>query len=631
MNNRGFKITAIVLNWILCAATIAFDVVFTFFEKTLLMKGIASAGFVLVGIVCFAWSLKIKAGVKFPLTMLCGLVFAMAGDIVLNIHFIAGAALFAVGHVLYVCSYMFLQKFKWTDLITGLCVFIPAVLFITLAPIFNFGGILMEIVCIVYALILSFMLGKAVSLFIRKQSALHALIAIGSILFFVSDFALLINMFAVKNLATRIVCLGTYYPAQLMLALSIFVYCTAKEGGMSVLTKIFGRIYQGVFKMLLPVLPYKDPEIIEKVEEIPAVLEKNSKKKPLLVTDKTIYSFGLCTGLENSLKEHGLSYALFDGVVANPTSENVENALELYKNENCDCIIAFGGGSPMDCAKGVGARLSRPKKSLAKLGGILKVRKKIPLLIAVPTTAGTGSETTLACVIVDSETRHKYAINDFPLIPSYAVLDEEVTMTMPPRVAATTGMDALTHAIEAYIGKSGNKPTRKDALEAIKLIFENIEESCNEKTREARKNMLVASHKAGRAFSKAYVGYVHAVAHSLGGKYDTPHGLANAVLLPVVLRKYGKTIFKKLNQIALFCGLVDGTAKPAAGAEAVIRKIEGLNGALNIPKTLTVHEEDIEELTEYAYKEATPLYPVPVLWGKAQLKEIYQTVGSTNE
>ena len=627
MNNRSFKITAIVLNFILCAVTIAFDVVFTFFEKTLLMKGLASAGFVLVGIVCFIWSLKIKAGIKFPLTMLCGLVFAMAGDIVLNVHFIAGAALFAVGHVLYVCSYMFLQKFKWTDLIAGLCVFVPSVLFITLAPIFDFGGILMEIVCIVYALILSFMLGKAISLLIRKQSALHALIAIGSILFYVSDFALLINMFtAVKGMATRIVCLGTYYPAQLMLALSIFVYCTAKEGGMSVLTKVFSRIYQGVFKMLLPVLPYKDPEVIEKVEEISAVLAKNGKKKPLLVTDKTIYSFGLCAGLENSFKKQGFDYALFDGVVANPTSENVESALELYKNENCDCIIAFGGGSPMDCAKGVGARLAKPKRSLAKLGGILKVRKKIPLLIAVPTTAGTGSETTLACVIVDSQTRHKYAINDFPLIPSYAVLDEEVTMTMPPHVAATTGMDALTHAIEAYIGKSGNKGTRRDALEAIKLIFDNIEESCNEKTREARKNMLVASHKAGRAFSKAYVGYVHAVAHSLGGKYDTPHGLANAVLLPVVLRKYGKAIFKKLNQIALFCGLIDSSASPAEGAEAVIKKIEGLNEKLNIPKTLTVHEGDLKELTEYAYKEATPLYPVPVLWGKTQLKEIYDEV-----
>lgn len=626
MNNRSFKTFAIVLNLILCAAVIAFDVVFTFFEKTLLMKGFASAGFVLVGFVCFALSLKLKTGVKFPAVMLCGLIFAMAGDIVLNIQFIAGAALFAVGHILYLAAYMILQKPHWADLVAGLCVFVPSVLFITLAPIFDFGGILMEIVCIVYALILSFMLGKALSMLILKQSALNATIAIGSILFYVSDLALLINMFAIKSLATRIICLGTYYPAQLLLALSIFVYCTQKEGGMSVLTKIFCRVFQGVFKLMLPILPYKDPEIIDSVEGIPAVLEKRGKKKPLLITDKTIYELGICAGLEKSLKDSGYEYALFNEVVANPTTDNVEKALAIYKDEGCDSLIAFGGGSPMDCAKGVGARVAKPKKPLSKLGGILKVRRKIPLLVAVPTTAGTGSETTLACVVVDSQTRHKYAINDFPLIPAYAVLDEEVTMTMPARIAATTGMDALTHAIEAYIGKSGNKSTRRDALEAIKLIFGNIEESCNLKTKEARKNMLVASHKAGRAFSKAYVGYVHAVAHSLGGKYDTPHGLANAVLLPVVLKKYGKAVYKKLNEIALYCGLSDKSSSPAEGANAVIERIEGLNETLNIPKTLTVKDEDIDELVGYAYKEATPLYPVPVLWSKANLKEIYKEV-----
>ncbi len=401
-----------------------------------------------------------------------------------------------------------------------------------------------------------------------------------------------------------------------------------KYGKMNPFTKVFSRVYQWVFKIALPILPYKDPKIIEAVEQIPDVLKTNGKKKPLVVTDKTIYSLGLCKGLEDSLNGAGISYELFYGVVANPTTENVESALKLFKEGQCDCIIAFGGGSPMDCAKGVGARVVRPKKTLNKLGGILKVRKKIPLLIAVPTTAGTGSETTLACVIVDSETRHKYAINDFPLIPSYAVLDEQVTMSMPPHIAATTGMDALTHAIEAYVGKSGNKGTRKDALEAIKAIFENIESSYNEKDREARKNMLVASHKAGRAFSKAYVGYVHAIAHSLGGKYDTPHGLANAVLLPIVLRQYGKCVHKKLIKIALYCGLCDKTASYADGAEAVIRKIEELNEKLDIPQTLTVKKEDLPELVAYAYKEATPLYPVPAMWGKAKIKQIYEIAGN---
>ena len=396
---------------------------------------------------------------------------------------------------------------------------------------------------------------------------------------------------------------------------------------MNLFTKIYCRTYQWVFKILLPVLPYRDPKIIESVGGVPEAVKQNGKQKPLIVTDGTIYSLGLCNGLEESLKSQGIDYEVFCGVVANPTTSNVEDALKIYKDGGCDCIIAFGGGSPMDCAKGVGARVARPKKQLNKLGGILKVRKKIPLLIAIPTTAGTGSETTLACVVVDSETRHKYAINDFPLIPSYAVLDEEVTMSMPPHVAATTGMDALTHAIEAFIGRSGNKGTRKDALDAIKLIFENIEASYNQKTREARKNMLIASHKAGRAFSKAYVGYVHAVAHSLGGKYDVPHGLANAVLLPIVLKQYGKAAHKKLKKIAVFCGLCDKKASAEAGARAVIDKIEELNAAMNIPKTLNVRAEDIDGLAEYAYREATPLYPVPALWSRKKLKEIYRIAG----
>lgn len=630
-NNKSFKLAALILNCLLSAAVIALDVIFTIPKYSeLWIKATASAGFVLVGLVCFVYCIKIKAGVKFPAVMLAGLAVCMAGDVVLNIEFIPGAALFALGHVLYIVSYVLLQKFSWKDLIIGVCLFVPCVLFITLAPIFKFGDVMLEIVCVAYALILSLMLSKAVTMFIRERCALHAIIAIGSLLFFASDFALLMNMFAENTLASRIACLSTYYPAQLLLALSIFVYCTAKQGGMSVLTKIYSRVFQGVLKLALPLLPYKDPKIIDAISDIPTVLKDNGKRKPLIVTDKTIYELGLCAGLEQSLKDSGTEYAAFCDVVANPTTDNVDAALNVYKTEGCDCLIAFGGGSPMDCAKGVGARIAKPNKTLNKLGGILKICKKIPLLIAVPTTAGTGSETTLACVIVDSETRHKYAINDFPLIPPYAVLDEEVTMSMPPRIAATTGLDALTHAIEAYIGRGGNSGTRRDALDAIKLIFENLEASCNEKTREARKNMLIASHKAGRAFSKAYVGYVHAVAHSLGGKYDTPHGLANAVLLPVVLKQYGKAIHKKLNQIALHCGLVTETAAPDV-ATVVIEKIEQLNVALNIPATLKMKQADLDELATYAYKEAAPLYPVPVLWGKTDLKKIYNAVADFAE
>lgn len=392
--------------------------------------------------------------------------------------------------------------------------------------------------------------------------------------------------------------------------------------------RLYCRILQGVFKTVLPLMPFKTPIVLDRIVDIPATLKANGKIKPLIVTGKNIRSLGLTLPLEEKLIEENMSYAVFDRVVANPTTDNVADALKIYSESGCDCLIAFGGGSPMDCAKCVGALVARPDKNLNKLKGVLKVRKKIPLLVAVPTTAGTGSETTVAAVVVDSNTRHKYAISDFSLIPSYAVLDEEVTMTLPKPVVASTGMDALTHAIEAYIGRSGYRNTNKNALEAIRLIFENFEISYFEGTGEARKNMLVASYLAGRAFTKSYVGYVHALAHPLGGKYDTPHGLANAVILPVVLESYGKAIYKKLWKIAVYCSLADKNTSYADGAKIIIDKIKSLNERFDIPQTLTVKEEDLDELSSYAEKEANPLYPVPVLYSCAQLKELYKKIGN---
>ncbi len=400
---------------------------------------------------------------------------------------------------------------------------------------------------------------------------------------------------------------------------------------MNIFKKIYCRAFQFIFKCALPILPYKNPTIIDKAESIADVLEANGKSKPLIVTDKTVRGLGLMQKTENALIEKGLNYAVYDEVVANPTTENVAAALEMYRNEACDSLIAFGGGSPIDCAKGVGTLVARPKKSLDKLRGILKVRKKIPLLIAVPTTAGTGSETTLACVIVDSESRHKYAINDFPLIPEYAVLDEEMILSLPPHIAATTGMDALTHAIEAFIGKSGNKSTRADALQAAKLIFENLEVFYTEKNRAAAHNMLFASHLAGRAFSKSYVGYVHALAHALGGKYNVPHGFANAVILPTVLREYGKKAHGKLKKIAVYCGMADEETPPDVAAGRVIERIEAMNAKFGIPQKIAeIKREDIKGLAAYADKEANPLYPVPVLWDAKKLENMYEKIGETN-
>ena len=394
---------------------------------------------------------------------------------------------------------------------------------------------------------------------------------------------------------------------------------------MNTLRKIYCRAFQKAFHIAIPFLPYRKPKIAGSVRELPEIIMRHKCTHVLIITDGGIMTLGLTRRLEKALKEAGIPYTIYDKTVANPTTVNVREALELYHKEGCDAIIGFGGGSSMDCAKAVGACAVKPNQSLAQMKGILKVHKKLPLLMAVPTTAGTGSETTLAAVITDADTRYKYAINDFPLIPRYAVLDPKVTLSLPPFITATTGMDALTHAVEAYIGNSTTIDTRRDALKAVKLIFENIDIAYEHGDNiHARRNMLHASFYAGCAFTKSYVGYVHAVAHSLGGQYNVPHGLANAILLPLVLRGYGSCIDKKLHRLAIAAGLADKNTPDHEAAELFIRAIEEMKerlGIVNIVKE--IQETDIPKLAHYADKEANPLYPVPKLMDASELEKFY--------
>ena len=394
---------------------------------------------------------------------------------------------------------------------------------------------------------------------------------------------------------------------------------------MNKIIKIYCRTFQNAFKLALPFLPYRKPEIVGSVKKLPEIIKKRKCDNVLIITDSGIMRLGLTGRLEKALSDNGITYSIYDKTVANPTTVNVSEALDIYVSNACNAIIGFGGGSSMDCAKAVGARVAKPKQSLEKMKGILKVHKKLPLLIAIPTTAGTGSETTLAAVITDAETRHKYAINDFPLIPRYAVLDPKVTLSLPPFITATTGMDALTHAVEAYIGNSTTHGTRKDALLAVKLIFENLDTAYNDGSNiEARRNMLKASFYAGCAFTKSYVGYVHAVAHSLGGEYNVPHGLANAILLPFVLETYGDTIHKKLYKLAVEAGIAEKGTPYDEAAEKFINAIKEMKKRFEIGDTVKeIREEDIKKLSNYASKEANPLYPVPVLMNAKELEQFY--------
>ena len=397
---------------------------------------------------------------------------------------------------------------------------------------------------------------------------------------------------------------------------------------MNPIKAIYCRTVQAVLRAALPVLPYREPQVFHNCGELSTVFQKENIRRVLIVTDAGIVRSGIAAQLEAVLDEDDISYAVYDQTRPNPTVVNVEQALSLYRRYRCQALIAIGGGSSMDCAKAVGARLARPGTPLGKLKGTLRILRPLPTLIAIPTTAGTGSETTLAAVITDTQAQHKYVMNDFVLIPKYAVLDARLTLSLPPHLTATTGMDALTHAVEAYIGRSTTRQTRQEALEATRLVFANVERAYrNGKDYEARSNMLTAAYRAGIAFSRSYVGYVHAVAHSLGGQYNIPHGLANAVLLPYVLESYGSCIHRKLHDLAVAAGVASPQEEDAGAAAKFIRAIRQLNARMGIPETLEgIRPEDIPVMAAHAEKEANPLYPVPRLMTRDELTFFYEQV-----
>ena len=395
--------------------------------------------------------------------------------------------------------------------------------------------------------------------------------------------------------------------------------------------KCWYRICQKVLKFGMCFMDWSEPQLLEgegAVLKLPSFIKDKGINKVLVVTDKGLMKLNMLNPLFEELAKTGIEYVVFDGVQPNPTIPNIEECKEMYLQNNCQGIIAFGGGSPMDCAKAAAARVVKPKQSVRKMRGYLKVHKKLPPFFAVPTTAGTGSETTLAAVVTDPETHEKNAICDTCLRPKYAVLDPLLTIGLPPHITSTTGMDALTHAVEAYIGKSNVKSTIKYAEDAVVLIHANLEKAyINGKDIEARNNMLKASFLAGSAFTRAFVGYVHAIAHNLGGLNNTPHGLANAVILPHVLEWYGPVIYSRLAKLADLINLTDKEASNEEKAKAYIAEIKRMNKAMNIPESFDfIKEEDIPTLVKRALKEGNPGYPVPKIMNEEECEKVIRSI-----
>ena len=422
------------------------------------------------------------------------------------------------------------------------------------------------------------------------------------------------------------------------------------------MNSLFCRIYQGAMKVGMYMLPWHTPEVIEDRADSDRLLEdikRREVERLLVVMGPNMMKRGLPVPMLEKLRASGIECEVFDRLTSDPTDAQVEEGVRLYNEKNAQGIILFGGGSPMDCGKAIAARIARPDRTIAELQGVLKVRsrRKVPVMWAIPTTSGTGSEATMAAVITDHETHRKKSINDMAIIPHVCVLDAGLTAGLPPDITAYTGMDALCHAVEAYTNNAYNTALEKKmAKDAVKLIYENLEGAYeNGSDMEKRQNMQRAAFYAGRAFTRGCVGYVHAIGHAVGGLYGVPHGKAMAILLPHVLKAFGSSAEAKLAELADHCGLsaeygVDhddrtgGCACPAYGAmkgkttnngkaRLFIEWIENTKRSMDIPDRFDcIKEEDVETIAKWADAEANPLYPVPKIFDRKQLEDLVRSV-----
>ena len=380
---------------------------------------------------------------------------------------------------------------------------------------------------------------------------------------------------------------------------------------------------------------YREPKLISgegSLLKVPGMLQKAGHQKVLVATTPGFIRRGSLQPFFDELDACGIEATVFSEVVPDPTIECVEELVTAYHEGDCKAIVAIGGGSVMDCAKVAGARVVCPGKTIRDMKGALKIHRKLPDFYAVPTTAGTGSECTVAAVVTDTvDGRHyKYAVADFCMTPKVAVLDPALTVDLPPHMTAATGMDALTHAVEAYTNRFASNKVKYRAVDAVHGIHDYLlavyEDGSN---MEARTGMLEASYNAGIAFSNNFVGYVHAIAHGIGALYGVPHGLANAIILPYVMEQYGTAAYKELAVMAEVVEVqhISADNRRLLGRDEMAREfiqwIRDMNEKMGIPdKIKELREEDFDILIDRAMAEGNYDYPVPKVWGCEDFRKL---------
>lgn len=349
-------------------------------------------------------------------------------------------------------------------------------------------------------------------------------------------------------------------------------------------------------------------------------------KKILIVTDKPLVELGLLTETLDALSEYSVQAQVYDGVLPDPTRKVVNEGIAMLHANACDSVLAFGGGSSIDAAKVIALAAANHCQA-QDCEGVGKCKLPALPFFAIPTTAGTGSEATFIAVISDDDTHQKGAVIDPSIIPKAAALDPIIMQGLPSHITAATGMDALTHAIESYIGIWETDETNYYGLASSKLIFDNLATACNNPgDLAAREAMALASFYGGMAITNALVGYVHAISHNLGARYAIPHGLGNAMVLPHVLERLKAVSAKKLGEIAVNAGLGNKGEPDSLLAQKVIDKVWALNDEIGIPRTTdAIKEEDIEGLIDAALAEGST-YPTPRFFEREECREILQSL-----
>ncbi|MBE5738680.1 MAG: lactaldehyde reductase [Clostridiales bacterium] len=340
--------------------------------------------------------------------------------------------------------------------------------------------------------------------------------------------------------------------------------------------------------------------------ELVPEIQKRGFKKILVVTDADLVKCGVAGKVVDLLEEADIEHAIYSDVKPNPTIENVISGVDVCKGFGADAIVTIGGGSAMDTAKGISILMTNPNRTMQSLNGLSNTENKGLPIIALPTTAGTASEVTINYVITDEERQIKMVCVDPNDLPIVAIVDSELMETMPSKLAAATGLDALTHAVEGYITAGHNLMSDMFHLEAIKLIFANLEAAVNAKSPEAMEKMSYAQYIAGMGFSNVGLGIVHSMAHQLGAVYDTPHGIANAMLLPVVMKFNGAVCADRFVEILNAIGVDTKGMGENKVVATFVEKIEALSKSVGVTQTIKDYgckEEDIDMLSNKAMED----------------------------